>query len=208
MADVPRRPPQTQAERIRTVVTTHASLSGEGSTAAARPVTEGRRVAQVVPAPTGGSQQLSFVRFIDDGSGAPITYGSAGNRPSILDNSGGPDVSFATYNGTFGITIQGSGIFQVQVDSTVDSLDPGDAVRIEAIINNPYPADAPVGYGVANDTGGGAGSGRAFLTACSLPFVAAVFGTTVEVAVDYVTGAAVAPLIDYVGITITQLSLA
>jgi len=44
---VPRRLPRTQGERIRNVDRSHASMSGQGMTASARPVTSGRAAAQV-----------------------------------------------------------------------------------------------------------------------------------------------------------------
>lgn len=56
MVDVPRHLPRTQLERIRNVARTHAALSGGGSTAAARPVTQGTSAPQVYRAPgTGGA---------------------------------------------------------------------------------------------------------------------------------------------------------
>lgn len=90
MSDVPRRLPRSQGQRVRNIAITHASLSAQGGTAAARPVEQRRPENRIWQPPQ---------------SGAAVTLGTASGdtSTSITSTGSGSGTSSATGSGAVAV---------------------------------------------------------------------------------------------------------
>lgn len=129
MSDVPRRLPRTQGQRIRNVDLTAGRLSGQGMTAAARPVPQQRPENRIYQPPTVGSSNVVTGDSSGEHSIAIISTAAGGSAETVASGGGAIAVGWNAQAAGDGSLAIG---YQSMVDATgVDGIAIGINARAE-----------------------------------------------------------------------------